>query len=915
MRKKVYTGTWYKATALVLTVVCAVSAFLSGAYAWNEQQSYTNDFRGTVAKTSVVLHKTEKSADGDIIARPVPNATFLLFKQAYDGSWTQIGGIYTTNESGKITVEKLNSGHYEFVEQAPGYGYTYDKDTDGFDIRTYPFDITPDDAEGAAIVAVEAYNRRLQSGLEITKTVLMGDDTPLGELQTAQEFEFTVSFGDGGTYDYRIDGGEKQALQSGGKLTLRHGGKAVFENLPVGLYYEIHEAANVDYVTSSKGNTGNIELNQISKAEFSNIYGKPEPKQTKIIVQKIVAGEIPDSEKEREFGFNIVINGGSPVHFTLKAGEEKTFVLDSGDTYSISEDDPFALGYIQSGVINGAGTAWEPEITAVYTNTFIGDIFIDISGEKTWDLKNDPAAQMPASIIVELLADGTAAQTVLVKPDKDGKWLYTFRAPKYGKDKKEIVYTVREVAVPNFISTVTGTNIKNTWVETVTDAPAKVKKTVIGTAPANADTFIFKLEPLNGAPMPIGDTISVLGEGEGSFGDIQFLTAGTYTYRVSEVKGAATCVYDETVYTLTVAVAEENGKLVVKSAKYAKPDGDKTDIAAFVNDYGIQGKTAVSVTKVWDGGENSAQPESISVQLFMDGQPHGDPAVLNAAGNWHYTWNALEEGHVWSVDESAVPDGYTKTIAGDAASGFVITNTFTQPSDDEVIVSGSKRWEHGDNPIVNRPDAITVYIKDGDQIAAQAVVTAENNWAWSFKLPKNRADGTAIQYTVDEDTIDGYTKTVRGYDLINTHGTSKIDFITLDGKKTWNYGIAPAADRPDSIMVYIKNGDETVKKITVTAADGWKWSVQLPKYNSKGNAIAYTIDEANVPHYTHKINGMEIVNTYKDQNYPGDAPETGGGGNIWMWAILAAGSGIVAIVMLFAERKNKRTTDRYARSK
>ena len=451
IKKTIITG-----LCALLSAVMALS-FAMTVLAWYDfTQSRTNEFGGTVSKTGAVLHKIEKNRDGEIIPRPVKNAEFTLFRQNGDGSWTQIGGIYITDASGKITVPKLNPGEYKFVEANPGYGYEYDKDEANEDIKEYPFTITSGDA---ALVMVEAYNRRLNGSLEITKTVT-GEDIP--EEAFDKEFEFTVTFSDGGSYQCTIDN-VQLTIASGDKIYLKHGQKAVFEDLPVGIYYEVYETREDGYIITSKGNTGTIDAKNASKAEFINTYGEPEPGKIKITVEKAVAGEIPESEKGREFGFWLKINEDGPVYFTLKAGEKKTFELNSGDTYFITEEDPFGWGYIQTSSVNGQGTACAPEISVTFKNTYIGTVWKTIKGEKTWDLKGENI-KLPGNITIYLKDGDKIIDSAVVEPDENGKWHYVFTAPKYRADKTEIAYTVEEAPVPGFESMVKGHDILNTYI-------------------------------------------------------------------------------------------------------------------------------------------------------------------------------------------------------------------------------------------------------------------------------------------------------------------------------------------------------------------------------------------------------------------------------------------------------------------
>lgn len=94
----------------------------------------------------------------------------------------------------------------------------------------------------------------------------------------------------------------------------------------------------------------------------------------------------------------------------------------------------------------------------------------------------------------------------------------------------------------------------------------------------------------------------------------------------------------------------------------------------------IRATTEVSVTKEWDDAndKDGIRPENVSVQLYADGKPSGEAVLLNKASNWSYTFEQLSmyskgKEITYTVKEKAV-DGYTSTVTGNAAEGFVITN-------------------------------------------------------------------------------------------------------------------------------------------------------------------------------------------------------------------------------------------------
>ena len=989
----------------IITMLLAIMTIFSSVmtvFAWSDfTQSKANTFRGTVGKTTAVLHKYEK----DNITTPVAGAEFELYKIEFDGSETKIGGLYQTDKSGKITVPKLNSGNYFFLETKPGYGYDYDKQGE-IEIKKYPFTIDVEDAD--ATVEVTALNIRLKSSVEVIKTVVgtpsnpdqefeftiafsngkdytyklngAGDDlstadgkfklkngqkavfqnVPVGvsynvveahtagfftqsknnqgtiqvdtvskaeftntylnnngdlsikkevsgaDSNTADEFEFKVVFGDGGTYKYKIGSGAEQSLTSGGTLKLKHNQTAVFTNLPVGMAYTVTELDNgkgytatvssvsgqvipigvtadflnvkettsilgaleikktttgtgadsnkefeftvtfddgktYDYQVYNKDNTpaggvqqiagsGTLKLKKDQRAVFTDIpagvgytvteknysadgyissantytgtipsgckayahfnnHKDKTTNDTQIKVTKKIDGQIPEEYKDMEYWFTYHQDGEDPVRFYLKADEYKIFDVPVGADYYITEDDYFALGWIQSSVVNATGTVSATSIDIVFTNKFVGTVFLDPEGEKVWDLTKAPGHKLPESITVHLMAGDKVVETKIVRIDADGNWKYSFHVPKYEADNKTpIIYTIKEDPIAGYSTEYDKMNIKN----------------------------IFT------------------------------------------------------------------------------------------------GETEVTVTKVWDDNNYEKRPTEVHMQLYDKGIAKGAAVKLNKDNNWTYTWKSLDSDGVYTVNELEAFAEYTKTISGDAINGFVITNTRPDvpppPTDDEIRMNGNKIWHHGNNPEVLRPASIVVKVYDGTRLVTSKTVTENDHWQWHFNLPKYRADGvTEIVYTVDEEPVPGYTKKVHGYTIVNSHETHipSGETVIVGGEKIWNHGNSPAASRPKSISVQIKKGAEIIKTIVVTESGGWVWSAELPKYEADGKTvIQYTIAEGNVPKYTHKIDGNNIINTYKSEGYPGDNPKTGDSSNVTVWfsLLLLSLTGLIFCVIFGRKR-------------
>ncbi len=97
----------------------------------------------------------------------------------------------------------------------------------------------------------------------------------------------------------------------------------------------------------------------------------------------------------------------------------------------------------------------------------------------------------------------------------------------------------------------------------------------------------------------------------------------------------------------------------------------------------------IPVTKVWDDANDidGIRPDSITVELYLNGEPTNMTLILDESNGWSGTFTDLAEEtdgvkNVWTVSEVAV-EGYESSVTGNSEDGFVITNTHT-PDEIEV---------------------------------------------------------------------------------------------------------------------------------------------------------------------------------------------------------------------------------------
>ncbi len=281
------------------------------------------------------------------------------------------------------------------------------------------------------------------------------------------------------------------------------------------------------------------------------------------------------------------------------------------------------------------------------------------------------------------------------------------------------------------------------------------------------------------------------------------------------------------------------------------------------DDMPVNPDVTINVNKNWQDNDNQdgKRPEKITVELYRNNENEPIKTVtIDASSDWKYVFSKLPKYDedkneiTYRVVEETVPEYDTEYEISD--NGVEIYNHHTP---EKVSVEGSKTWNDEENQDGKRPSSITVRLfADGTEVTSK-IVTANDNWKWSFTGLDKYNSGTEIVYTISEDTVADYTTVVDGYNITNTHTPEK---ISISGSKTWDDADNQDGKRPESITVRLfADGTEVISK-TVTANDNWSWSfTDLDKYNS-GTEIVYTISEDTVADYTTVVDGYNITNTH-----------------------------------------------------
>ena len=946
-----------------------LSGVLAGAFSWsNYTEHKTNDAYGMPIIASVVLEKQEKTADGAPTGKFVAGAEFYLYKVA-ELEDLQIGGPYLTDVNGQISLQGLSNGLYYFLETAPSANYALDRDEEDQPITRYNFETSGQEPQNS--ITVTAYNRRIAGSLIISKEVKNANGSALTAEQIDANFEFIITFSDNGVYTYTVDNGAENEIASGGTIWLKHGQSAIFNHIPPRIGYIIEEA---DY--TEQGYTATVQSYQgVIVAEdaqislpFVNVYDEnPEEKDGSLLFSKTVTGEGIDYNAEFDFivtlagmpdiPLTILINGEARELQKLLPDEMLEEILEeilddildetSEETLNDNPDDipDEQADDIPEGMPDKLADEPADGSTDVWP-----DVWPDVSNEILDELED-----VWPNVSLDVSDDGLST----VWPDtsidiSSNMW------PGVLDDESPNVWPNVSQNVWPAASPVVSPDVSN---EDLPEEPAEDPTGESSDNPAEEQAEEQTEEQPEELPEEqleeqledqLEDQPEELPEEQPE--DLPIIT---YRYAVV-LKHGDTAIIPHIPHGAAYTIIEQEkagytASTIIASGIIA---GDETASITFINhqtskDIPPITADSVSIEKIIRGAAPSAaarfqftltaqanapMPENSPAgvkQITINGEGAGSfgNITYNEAGTYVYAIAEINSGQTGYTYDSAV---YTLTIVveeqqgalqirsrtltkhGETAEKAVFINRYHTPDkpdkeDDIIVIRGEKTWNHGGNDPQNYPQAITVLVKANGVAVAQSTVTANDGWRWSFTMDKYDAQGKLIHYTVDEDIIPGYSKSISGYNITNTYDDptepteepEQEEKIEINGSKTWDHGNLDPQHHPASITVLLKVGELIAAQSAVSAEDNWSWSFIVNKYDADGNEIFYTIDEENIPGYTKQIVGCNIHNTYNPKDPSGPIPQTGDDSNIWLWAVALKFSIFAMMLIAAAKRKNK----------
>ena len=588
------------------------------------------------------------------------------------------------------------------------------------------------------------------------------------------------------------------------------------------------------------------------------------------------------------------VNGGAKQIVgtkTLSAGNNWTATFEDlpvwGDdgTYAYSIDEVSVAGYT-SAVVTSKNSSGN--YTFALTNTHeVAKTSVGV--HKVWDDSNNADDIRPASVTVQLLANGEVVSGSEKTLSADNGWSATWSNLVKKDSGKAITYTVAEVEdVEGYESSITGGLVESsgTFSYTLTNkhdaakvgvSVQKTWKNADGSDDAsNHDVITVQLykKVAGGEKVAMdGYTLTLSSDNgwKGSWANLPAKVSGSaIEYSIEEVgtpEGYAASVE-------FTKDADGNYAYTLTNTKQAGPE-----------------KTSVEVTKAWGDANNQdgIRPASVKVQLYADGAAIGDAVELSAANSWKYQWTDLEKNAngkaiAYTVGEVDVPGGYAPSVSKNDATDGTFSYTLTNKHEVATTsVNVLKTWIDANDQDGIRPASVTVQLyANGEALGDAVVLSAANNWSYEWKnLAKNEA-GKAINYTVAEvDVPEGYAANVPknnandgtfSYVLTNTHNATTTE---VNVQKQWlaSDGTSDGGEH-DAITVQLyRSVDGAAAEavdghaVELSAANGWKASwTDLPAKQG-GKDVAYSVAEVNVPAgYTSKVTTGEASNSFTVTN-------------------------------------------------
>ena len=569
------------------------------------------------------------------------------------------------------------------------------------------------------------------------------------------------------------------------------------------------------------------------------------------------------------------------VIVTVTKAEDATNALSAEVTYDEAESLTITNTY--------EGTEATLEATKQINDWGAADSF-------TFNITPVGEAPAPEKTSVEATEAQPTASFGTVKFEKAGTYEYIINEVDDGvdgvtydtSDHKAVVTVTKEEGTNKLTATVKYDDQDSL---VITNSYASSKATIQATKAFNdwgkAESFTFNLEAVDDAPMPANTTVTVTEDAPtGVFGEIEYKSAGTYEYTITEVDdGVEGVTYDTTPHKVVVTVTKGEGNKLVAEVKY---DGE--DALIITNSYN-ETTAELHATKGFDDWgkadsftfdlapvDNAPMPE-VTEATATEGTPRVTfgPITYKSEGTYEYTITE-RDGKAAGVTYDTTPHTATVVVTRDPdtnelsaevtydddKSVLIIVNTFEGTTAHFEATKEFSDWGKADSFTFDlaavtegapMPASTTATATEAEKTAVFGDMEFEAEGVYEYTITEQQGDADGVTYdttahkaivtvTKNEDTNaleavvsyeDGDTLTIT-----NTYAATK---ATIEATKDFNdWG---KADSFTFNLAAVTEGAPMPASTTATATEAAPKAVFGDIEFEKAGEYKYTITEVN----------------------------------------------------------------------
>ena len=523
-----------------------------------------------------------------------------------------------------------------------------------------------------------------------------------------------------------------------------------------------------------------------------------------------------------------------PVYAYL-AGEKATLTEQNGWTATVSVPSDTDNNWTYD-AIEGYSANLDRDAVSVLTYTHAVAEGVSRTGEVAWDDGQNTKAIRPESMQIMLMADQKPYGEPATVSASTG-WQATWKdLPKTNAvTGKEIVYSVKQLQDPQgYSASVSGMKVTNTLQMSRLTLDASVSGAPDGTDLSAVTVTVDGPDPDMPKTLPLGSH---------DFGDV---LPGAYLAYISAADGLAEGYTMDTANSrIADAIYAKAGEPASLSVRYTYMLPEAVDAE---EDYDPEAGIGELTFRIL--GPDARMPVEVPYSAFTNGTFEISDLVPGVYTVVELNAETLVKYYTLTSDSRT---GMVLEVGGNGTATAKLYNQYVpaptpEPDAEFVDISVTKTWNDNNNRDGNRPESITVRLYADGVETDSHVLTAAEKWSYTFtEKPRYQEDHlTEIVYTIGEDSVAMYDKTINGYNIVNDY---RPEVTSRSVAKIWADNNNAQKIRPASIAMTLSDGQKTVTTVVLNEDNNWFATVNNLPTVVNGKPAVYSWKEQAVIGY------------------------------------------------------------------